>query len=199
VPPVEPAGPALGSAVEHLVLTLPPKERACVLLKDVLDCSLEEIAELVGSTVGGVKAALSRGRSKLGGRPDRTRARVKSDDETRLLQLYVERFNQRDWAGLRDLISADARLLVADRFLGRLVDSPYFTNYARISANWRITLGEVDGEAVVVALHRPADEWTPRALIRLELHDGRISGIRDYWHCPWVVPATRSLDLVDAC
>src|SRR6266704_6364082 len=54
-----------GKAVEHLVLTLPPKERACILLKDVLDYSLEEIAELVDSTVGGVKAALNRARTKL--------------------------------------------------------------------------------------------------------------------------------------
>src|ERR1700757_3728485 len=63
---IQPAEPILGTgkAVEHLVLTLPPKERACVLLKDVFDDSLEEIAELVESTVGGVKAALKRGRSK---------------------------------------------------------------------------------------------------------------------------------------
>src|SRR5256885_7119393 len=58
--PVDPPGRALGRAVEHLVLTLPPKERACVLLKDVFEYSLEEIADLVGSTVGGVKAALKR-------------------------------------------------------------------------------------------------------------------------------------------
>src|SRR5713226_2672815 len=64
---MEPADPVLGTgkAVEHLVLTLPPKERACVLLKDVFDYSLEEIAELVDSTVGGVKAALNRARTKL--------------------------------------------------------------------------------------------------------------------------------------
>lgn len=29
VAPVDPPGPALGRAVEHLVVTLPPKERAC--------------------------------------------------------------------------------------------------------------------------------------------------------------------------
>jgi RNA polymerase sigma-70 factor (ECF subfamily) len=62
-PPIEPVGPALGKAVEHLVVMLPPKERACVLLKDVFDYSLKEIADLVDSTVGGVKAALNRGRS----------------------------------------------------------------------------------------------------------------------------------------
>src|SRR6266404_5219919 len=60
----DPVGPAVGEAIEHIVLSLPPKERACVLLKDVFDYSLEEIAELVDSTVGGVKTALNRGRSK---------------------------------------------------------------------------------------------------------------------------------------
>src|SRR6266536_770363 len=35
--PSDPPGPDLGRAVERLVLTLPPKERACVLLKDVFD------------------------------------------------------------------------------------------------------------------------------------------------------------------
>jgi len=57
IPPVL----GVGRAVEQLVMNLPPKERACVLLKDVFDYTLEEIAELVGSTVGGVKAALKPG------------------------------------------------------------------------------------------------------------------------------------------
>src|SRR5204862_126373 len=70
VPPAEPLGPELGLAVEHLVIALPPKERASVLLKDVFDYTLEEIAELVDSTVGGVKAALNRGRGqRLRARP----------------------------------------------------------------------------------------------------------------------------------
>jgi RNA polymerase sigma-70 factor, ECF subfamily len=54
-----------GKAVEHLVATLPSKERAWVLLKDLFDYSLEEIAELVDSTVGGVKGALNRARTTL--------------------------------------------------------------------------------------------------------------------------------------
>ncbi len=46
---------AIGPAIDRIVLSLPPKERACVLLKDVFEYSLEEIAELVDSTVGGVR------------------------------------------------------------------------------------------------------------------------------------------------
>jgi RNA polymerase sigma-70 factor (ECF subfamily) len=196
VSPVEPPGPALGRAVEHLVRTLPPKERACVLLKDVFDYSLEEIAELVDSTVGGVKAALSRGRSKLAGAPHVAPPPcVKSDDDARLLRLYVERFNERDWDGLRELATADARLRVADCFAGQLVDSPYFRNYERAETAWRMTVGEVDEEPVVIVLYRTTEEWTPGAVVRLQVTDGRIVHIADYWHCPWVLPAARSVTL----
>jgi RNA polymerase sigma-70 factor, ECF subfamily len=61
----EPAVLGVGRALEHLVISLPPMERACVLLKDVFDYSLQEIAELADSTIGGVKAALHRGRKKI--------------------------------------------------------------------------------------------------------------------------------------
>jgi RNA polymerase sigma-70 factor, ECF subfamily len=64
VPVTEPVSLGVRPAIEHLVLVLPPKERACVLLKDVFDYSLEEIAG-VDSSIGGVKAALKRGRTKL--------------------------------------------------------------------------------------------------------------------------------------
>src|SRR5258706_7731239 len=63
--PVEPAALGLGTAVERLGISLPPKDRACVLLKDVFDYSLEAIAKPVDTTVGGVKAALNRARPKL--------------------------------------------------------------------------------------------------------------------------------------
>src|SRR3954469_8416254 len=93
--PDDPPGPALGRAVEHLVLALPPKERAAVLLKDVFDYSLEEIAELVGSTAGGVKAALNRARTKLAeSSPQPKPMRSVSPELKQVMQLYVERFNR---------------------------------------------------------------------------------------------------------
>src|SRR5438094_6555523 len=87
--------PALGvgKAVEHLIASLPPKERACILLKDVFEYSLEEIAELVDSTVGGVKAALNRGRTKLSASsPAAKPARSASPELQKVMQLYVDRF-----------------------------------------------------------------------------------------------------------
>ena len=199
VEPIDPLGPALNRAVEHLVVTLPPKERACVLLKDVLDYSLEEIAELVDSTVGGVKSALNRGRSKLAALPDRsTPSRVANGDASRLLHLYVERFNRRDWNGLRELIAADARICVADRFAGRLTDSPYFGTYERMTIPWRAAVAEVEGELAVVTFRQIDSTWTAHSIVRLDVVDGRIVRVADFDHCPWVTPPSSSIHFVDA-
>ena len=109
------------------------------------------------------------------------------------MQLYVDRFNRRDWDGVRELISADARLTVADAFAGRLDDAPYFSNYERSSLVWKLAAGEVDGEPVVVMLQRGADTWTPYSVVRLSVTGQRVDRIVDYAHCPWVISAARSV------
>ncbi len=198
MPQTEPVSLGVGKAVEHLVSTLPPKERACVLLKDVFDYSLEEIAELVDSTVGGVKAALNRGRSKLASSQLATKPVRHADPElTRIMRLYVDRFNRRDWDGVRELIGADARLRVADRFAGRAADAPYFSNYERWPWTWRLAVGELDGDPVVVILRSGADTWTPHSVVRMTAAGDRIERIADYIHCPWVVAAAESLSVGD--
>jgi len=195
---VQPAEPLLGTgkAVEHLVMTLPPKERACVLLKDVFDYSLEEIAELVESTVGGVKSALNRARTKLAeSSPEWKAARSASPELRRIMQLYIERFNRRDWDGVRELISADARLNVAERFAGKFADAPYFFNYERWPWPWKLALAEVDGEPVVIVLRRGADTWTAHSIIRFEVDDEQIERITDYIHCPWVLSSAGTVTI----
>jgi RNA polymerase sigma-70 factor (ECF subfamily) len=195
IPPVL----GVGRAVEQLVMNLPPKERACVLLKDVFDYTLEEIAELVSSTVGGVKAALNRGRSKLAASPEPVRSNREVNPElSRLLHLYVDRFNKRDWEGLRELVSADAQLRVADRFAGPIDESPYFGNYERQRVPWRLAVAEVDGELAVTVLRQHRDEWKPGSVVRLEVIDQQIARILDFAHCPWVLPAATSVVVANA-
>jgi RNA polymerase sigma-70 factor (ECF subfamily) len=194
VPPVEPPGPGLGRAVERLVLHLPPMERACVLLKDVFDDTLEDVATQLGSTVGGVKAALNRARTKLASRPTEAPPRpARRPSDPQVLRLYVERFNARDWDGLRALIAADARLRVADRYAGPIDGSPYFGNYARLRVPWRLAIGEVDGEPAIVVLHERGGEWVPHTCVDLEIVDGRVQRIADYGHTPWLLDAAGSV------
>jgi len=198
VRPVDPPGPAVGRALEHLVATLPPKERACVLLKDVFDYSLEEIAELVDSTVGGVKAALNRGRGKLSAAPREpgTRARPPvSAETTELLRLYCERFNRHDWDGVRELVSADARLLFANGYAGRLADAPYFSKYETVPEPWRMLVGDVDGEPVIVRYAQEDGTWRPVSIVRIELSGSRIVRVCDYYWCPWVLPSATTVTL----
>ena len=194
VEPHEPAGAVLDRAVEHLVLALPPKERACVLLKDVFDYSLEEVAQLVDSTVGGVKAALNRGRSKLALLPEPAVPLPSPNPAMeRVLQLYVERFNRRDWDGLRELIAADARLLVADKFLGPLADAPYFSRYEGMATPWLMVIGELEGQSVVISLREGNDGWTFHAVVRVDVTNDLITRVVDYMYCPWVQSASTSV------
>ena len=194
IAPTDPLGPALGRAVEHLVLMLPPKERACVLLKDVFDYSLEEIAELVESTVGGVKAALNRGRTKLASAREQPRERREiSPEASELLRLYVERFNERDWDGLRELIASDATLRVADRYAGRFADTRYLSNLMRLFPQVRLAIADVDGRTTLVTINQEGAAWTPLSLLDVEVNHGRITGIVDYVHCPWILQSAQHL------
>ncbi len=198
VQPPEAVGKGVDRAIERLIIALPPKERACVLLKDVLDHSLDEIADVVDSTTGGVKAALNRGRGKLAAVTDVERLERKaSKEELALLRLYIDRFNRRDWQGVRELASADARLMVADCFAGRLADSPYFIEYERPIIAWRMALGEADGETVVVILRDDPAGPVPFSAIRIGIAGGRVTSITDYIKCPWILE-TASITLPQA-
>jgi two-component system chemotaxis sensor kinase CheA len=84
----------------NIVTELPPRERACIVLKDVLEFSLEDTADVVGSSVGAVKAALHRGRDKL------ERAEAAERDLLRM----VERMT-RDRAGFAEFVDETERLI----------------------------------------------------------------------------------------
>jgi RNA polymerase sigma-70 factor (ECF subfamily) len=135
-----------------------------------------------------VKSALNRGRSKLASLPPRQApAPAENLEASRLLQLYVERFNQRDWDGIRELITADARLVVADRFEGRLADAPYFARYEAMATPWRMAAGVMHDTPVIMVLRQHNGQWAPQGIIRVEVTNNSITRVVDYSHCPWVL------------
>lgn len=196
----EPAEGGLGAAPDHLddaldlraraeellvriASGLPAKERACVVLKDVLDCTLEETAEITGSNVGAVKAALHRGREKLARAADEAPSCVALDPARRALALrYVNAFNARDWDGVRALVSEEARVEVVHRSDTAFSEAPYFSNYARISQPWKLALAWVDGVESLVHFREVDGAWVPRAIVQLGFDAEAISRIRDYVH-----------------
>src|SRR5262249_36089319 len=60
-----PAQREVREAAGTLLVQLSPQERAAVVLKDAFDLPLEDIADILSTSVGAVKAALHRGRGKL--------------------------------------------------------------------------------------------------------------------------------------
>ena len=186
-----PVSDEVRQALERLVGYLPPMERACVLLKDVFEYSLEETADLVDSSVGGVKAALHRGRRKLEGMADQPAAPTPvATSSLQLAQRYADGFNRRAWDELRGLIRADARIHVADRYSGRVGESPYFQRYAEIPQPLRASAEIVGGDVVVVIREERGGAWVPRSMVRLTTDErGAVSFIADYFHCAWLSDA----------
>lgn len=188
------AGERVDEALLEVVTRLPPMERSCLLLKDVLDYSLTEIADVVDSTLGGVKAALHRARGKL---RDQAPSHVALDlepGERRLLEAYVDCFNRRDWKRLSDLIAADARLEIVGVTEGAS-PSTYFTNYERQPYEWHFELDLVDGVPMVVVWRRVGDGWRPATVVRLWWQGGRVIRIRDYAHVDYLLKHSSTIAL----
>jgi RNA polymerase sigma-70 factor, ECF subfamily len=180
----------IDEALATLVGALPPKERASVLLKDVLDYRLDEVAEIVESTVGGVKAALHRARSKLRTLRHEPPPPAALDDEQRaLLDAYVERFNRHDWDALLELIQADARLELVGEAAGTMLDigKRYSTNYMALPYQWRLGVAPIDGEPVVVHYQWVDGEWRAKSAVRLWWQNSKVVRIRDYIHVDYLL------------
>ena len=92
---------------------LPAQQRAVLVLRDVLDWSARETAELLDTTVAGVNSALQRARAtlrdKVPGRDELT-PDTPSDVERDLLARYIDAHQRADVSGLTDLVRDDIRI-----------------------------------------------------------------------------------------
>ena len=162
--------PRLGS-----FLALAPAQRGCVILKDVLDHSLEEIAAELELSVPAVKAALHRGRAALRQQLDAAPAAPAVDARatSAALRRYASLFNAHDWDGVRGLLADDVRLdLVSHRkAAGRREVGTYFTNYERVGG-WQLQPGWFEGREVLAV--RVAAGAPPRYFIELGWRDGQV-------------------------
>jgi RNA polymerase sigma-70 factor (ECF subfamily) len=96
-----------------IVQLLPPRQRAILLLADVLDWRADEIARLLAITVSAVSSALHRARETLARHyhpADREPAPPADAATSALLARYVRAWETDDVAGLVALLQADATL-----------------------------------------------------------------------------------------
>jgi RNA polymerase sigma factor (sigma-70 family) len=176
---------AVETAVSRFV-ELPTVQRSVVILKDVLDQPLEEIAAMLDLTVNAVKAHLARGRARLKAVNAQAAATPAPRPPSPAVARYVEVFNRRDWDELRAMLADDVRLVQSTYPLraGAADVGMFFGIYSR-SAPVRLAPAWLDGREVIAVYEDQAVK--PSYLMWLEWTDGRISFIRDYKYVRYVI------------
>jgi RNA polymerase sigma-70 factor (ECF subfamily) len=98
---------AFVAALQHL----PPKQRAVLLLTEVLGWSASEVAESLDTSIASVNSALQRARATLGNRKlNDAREDQLSDVQSKLVERYVDAFVRYDVDALVALLHQDATL-----------------------------------------------------------------------------------------
>ncbi|MES2152489.1 MAG: RNA polymerase sigma factor [Pseudomonadota bacterium] len=176
---------AVNTAVSRFA-QLPTLQRSVVILKDVLDESLSEIAALLDLTVDAVKAHLARGRARLREINAQAAPPPVARPASAAVAHYAALFNQRDWDGLRALLADDVKLNQATHPLrvGRADVGMFFTIYAKMDSVW-LAPAWLEGREVIAVFEDRTDP-KPIYLMWLEWCDGQISFIRDYRYVRYV-------------
>lgn len=173
---------AFVAALQHL----PPKQRAVLVLREVLSWSAQETAELLGSTVASVNSALQRARATIAGMDVRTDPlRPLDPDQEQLLERYVRAFESYDMDALTALLHSDATLSMPPLAL-------WLRGHADIR-DWMLGTGQhCRGSRLVPTAANgspafgqyrpsgPGGRHEPWALIVLEISAGRISGLNTF-------------------
>lgn len=172
-------------------LKLAPKQRSCVILKDVLGYSLAEISELLNATVGEIKAALHRGRTRLRefSKNVEVSAPPVDDDERELLARYVDCFNAHDFDALRTMLTDDVQLDIVGqvkRAGAAEISNRYFYVYNQLK-DWHLAVGTIEGRLAVLVYETAEPSPQPAYFILLTWKESKVSYIRDYRFARYVM------------
>jgi RNA polymerase sigma-70 factor (ECF subfamily) len=137
------------AALQHL----PPRQRAVLLLRDVLGFSAREVAESLEATVGSVSGALYRARKAMDERlPERSQQatlRALGDDRLReLVEAYVDAWERGDLEAIVAMLVEDATFAmppVALWYRGRDAIAIFLAKWA-LKERWRLVSTRANGQ-----------------------------------------------------
>ncbi|HEX5595947.1 MAG TPA: RNA polymerase subunit sigma-70 [Micromonosporaceae bacterium] len=168
---------------------LPPRQRAALVLREVLGFTAAETAEILGSSVSAVNSALQRARATLAThRPEPTDPANPDDAQQRdLLRRYVDAFETHDVEMLISLLTEDARS-------GMPPFHWWLQGRERIAATMdsgeacrqdRLIPGALVNGCLALGQYRPDESGVlqPFALLVLELKRGRVAEIITFLGC----------------
>jgi RNA polymerase sigma-70 factor (ECF subfamily) len=171
---------AFVAALQHL----PPRQRAVLVLREVLRWKADEVAELLGTTVASVNSALQRARATLAAREVRASdAKEPTDDAQRaLLARYVNAFESYDMDSLTALLHEDATWSMPpyELWLQAHLDIRKWCLGPGIGCRGSRLVPTVANGSPAFGHYKPTGpdgSYTPWSLQVLEISGGRISGI----------------------
>jgi RNA polymerase sigma-70 factor (ECF subfamily) len=175
--------------------TLPPRQRAVLILRDVLDFSANETSEVLELTTSSVNSALHRARTTLSQRyprAEREDLNMSSMDEKtqRLLDRFVQAWESADVNGLVALLKADAALAMppspswyqGQSAIGMFVAATVFVDNGIFPGaalhRWRLIPTKANGAPAFAIYQRDENnEYQPFGLIALILDEDKLSQI----------------------
>ena len=168
---------AFVAALQHL----PARQRAVLILCEVLKWQAAEVAELLESSVASVNSALQRARATLADAPAGSLDPVTDPEQAELLARYVDAFERYDMDALTQLLRDDVVLSMPpwDLWLqGRDDLLAWFVGPGIGCAGSKLIPVEVNGTAGF-ASYKPAapGRW---AIQVVEVRDGRISAHHNF-------------------
>ncbi len=159
---------------------LPPRQRATLILCEVLRWQAAEAAELLDTTVAAVNSALQRARATLGSAAAMEPHPELSEADREMLARYVDAFERYDMEGLTSLIREDASQSMPpfDMWMSGRSDimTWWFGPGIGCKGSKLVPVGTANGGRPAYGQYKPSPEggYEPWALIVLELSDGRI-------------------------
>ncbi|WP_075097529.1 sigma-70 family RNA polymerase sigma factor [Sandaracinus amylolyticus] len=167
---------AFVAALQHL----PPKQRAVLLLMEVLGWQASDVAESLETTVAAVNSALQRARATLATRDLETARAPLTDAQSSLVDRFVEAFERYDMDALTQLLHADVAMSMPPHSLwieGPANVAAWMVGRGAACARSRLVPVEVCGSPAF-AQYKPSEDgtrFTPWALLVLELEGERIA------------------------
>jgi RNA polymerase sigma-70 factor (ECF subfamily) len=160
---------------------LAPRQRAVLILRDVLAWKADEVAGLLEVSVDAVNSTLRRARSAIGDVEPRSVPADPPEVERELLGRYVEAFERYDVDALVALLREDAVLAMPpyELWLQGLTDIRGFFTAMESEAGHDAVIPLAANGSPALAVYRPGPSGglEPFGIHVLEVADGRIAGI----------------------
>ncbi|WP_433178820.1 sigma-70 family RNA polymerase sigma factor [Actinoallomurus sp. CA-150999] len=141
---------------------LPPRQRAVLILREVLAFPATEVAVMLDTTTAAVKSALQRARARLEEvAPERGQLSEPTEPNVQaLLEQYIAGFEHADTTALERALRTDAAIeMVGTRtwFAGRVTCLRYLAYVIGSPGDWRMIPTRANGQPAVAAYHRDGD------------------------------------------